>query len=271
LSVAEGTHSYAQRGHGGKLLFDHRQASEHWNLSKRPERIKALREAYGPAAAWMDLPAIADYWDDPQASHAEFRRFWLNQPVPLAGEMPSVIDLARWSASADSVEPSRAALAVAVAQDRSWSCIGAAGAVGEGRTAVMCHSLRGTASVATKIVELLKVRDIVEVRLAGAQAKSLVPSLTAAGVEFDVMTATELGASCAAFQEAVKHGAVCHRNQYELNLAVENAQTRMSGESEVWDRRDPKVDDSPLVACSAAFYAWSLLVEPNYDVLESIR
>jgi hypothetical protein len=33
----------------------------------------------------MDLEAIADYWDDPQVSEAEFRRFWLNQPVPLRG------------------------------------------------------------------------------------------------------------------------------------------------------------------------------------------
>jgi phage terminase large subunit-like protein len=67
------------------LLFDHRQASEKWHLGRRSERLKALREAYGPAASWMGLPSIADSWDDPQVSEAEFRRYWLNQPVSTTG------------------------------------------------------------------------------------------------------------------------------------------------------------------------------------------
>lgn len=75
---------------------------------------------------------------------------------------------------------------------------------------------------------------------------------------------------CAAFQEAVKHGTVVHVGQAELDLAVKNARTRISGESERWDRKDVKVDDSPLVAVSGAFYRWGLLYEPNYDVMESI-
>jgi hypothetical protein len=105
-SVAEGTHDYAKRlaksgRRDGKLLFDHRQAAETWDLDKRRERLKALREAYGPATAWMDLESIADYWDDPQATHAEFRRFWLNQPVPLVEpEEGGVFSPGRWAACA---------------------------------------------------------------------------------------------------------------------------------------------------------------------------
>jgi hypothetical protein len=87
-SVAEGTHAYAKSlGNGRKkdptLLFDHRQAADNWDLTKRPERMAALLEAYGPAAAWMNLDAICDSWDDPQVSEGEFRRSWLNQPVPV--------------------------------------------------------------------------------------------------------------------------------------------------------------------------------------------
>ena len=71
-SVAEGTHAYAMKHkRDGTLLFDHRQASEKWDLTKRGERMKALREAYGPAAAWMNLDAICDSWDDPQVSEAD--------------------------------------------------------------------------------------------------------------------------------------------------------------------------------------------------------
>ena len=89
-SVAEGTHAYAQSISEGRvrdrsLLFDHRQARESWNLERRGDRVKALQESYGPAAAWMDLEAIADSFTDPQVKEAEFRRYWLNQPVTTSG------------------------------------------------------------------------------------------------------------------------------------------------------------------------------------------
>lgn len=89
-SVAEGTHAYAEQIRAGKvrdrtLLFDHRQASERYDLTRKGQRKEALREAYGPAAEWMDIDAIAASFDDPQVSEAEFRRYWLNQPVSTTG------------------------------------------------------------------------------------------------------------------------------------------------------------------------------------------
>jgi hypothetical protein len=238
-SVAEGTHDHAkelesQGRRDGRLLFDHRQASDHWNLDKRPERIKALKEAYGPAAAWMDLEAIADYWDDPQASEAEFRRFWLNQPVPL------VID---------------------VAPDRRWSSIGIAGESGD-KTLVLCLREAGTAWLVPKVVELQAARDISEVSITPDQAKAVKPDLIRAGVDFKTLTRGDMGASCAAMQQAVKDATVVHVGQAELDVAVSNARTRYVGEVEQWDRRDSAVDISPLVACSAAFYQWGLQDAP---------
>lgn len=265
-SVAEGTHATAKT-QPDKLLFDHRQASDQWNLGNRRERIKALKEAYGPAAAWMDLEAIADYWDDPQASEAEFRRFWLNQPVPLVD--PSVIDSDQWRdlRKPDAPQPDRVVLTIAVSQDRGWSSIGVAGE-SAGKTLVMCQSLRGLSQVASTVVGLKKVRNIAEVALVGDQAKALQPDLVKAGVEFETLTRADQGASCAAFQEAVKDGTVVHLSQPELDVAVGNAKTRLSGESEQWDRKDVKVDDSPLVACSAAFYRWGLLKDVPVEVWE---
>lgn len=275
-SVAEGTHDHAKHlaeigRNDGKLLFDHRQASMHWDLGKRGERIKALKEAYGPAAAWMDLEAFADYYDDPQASEAEFRRFFLNQPVPLAA--PNIFDVVRWSSAPllnkDVDPPERVALTVAVAPDRRWACIGVAGE-SDGKTVVLCYSMRGLAGVAGKVLELQESLDIISVRLAGNAARALAPDLTKADVEFDVMSQTEMGAACGAFQQAFFDETLVHVGQPELDRAVANAQTRRVGESEQWDRRDPKVDDSPLVACSAALYEWGLKYDPNYEILESI-
>lgn len=271
-SVAEGTHAYAKSieesgRRDGKLLFDHRQASEHWDLTKRPERIEALKEAYGPAAEWMDLEAIADYWDDPQASVAEFQRFWLNQPVPLVD--PHVIDVVSWGSSPlldkSAPPPDRVCLVVDVSPDRAWSTIGVAGEIVSGKTLVLCFSAPGTAWVTPKIVDLCDKRDVVEVALfTGGQAKSLQPELVKAGVEYQKLTMGDMGAACAAFQEAVKSETVVHVGQGELDRAVANAKTRYSqaGEAEIWDRREQKIDISPLVACSGAFYRWGLQEAP---------
>ena len=126
----------------------------------------------------------------------------------------------------------------------------------------MCHSLPGLSGVPAKILELLEARDVAEVSLVGAQAKALEPSFVQAGIDFVKLTGGDEGAACAAFQVAVKDATVVHLGQRELDTAVANAQTRVSGESERWDRRDVKIDDSPLVACSAAFYRWGLQDAP---------
>jgi phage terminase large subunit-like protein len=89
-SVAEGTHDYAKqlaegRSKDSSLLFDHRQASSKWDVTKKRDRLGGLKEVYGPAASWMDLAAIADSYDDPQTSPAEWERYWFNRPVSLQG------------------------------------------------------------------------------------------------------------------------------------------------------------------------------------------
>lgn len=189
-----------------------------------------------------------------------FRREALGiwDPAALA-----VFDINAWNrlGKPDAEQPNRVALVLSVSQDRRWACIGVAGAVDE-KTLVMCHSIPGLGGVPAKVVELQEAWMVDSVSIAGAQAKALEPELVKAGIEFEWLPTVKMGAACTSFQEAVKARAVVHLDQGELNTAVANAQTRMSGESEVWDRRDPKVDDSPLVACSAAFYQWSLSEAP---------
>lgn len=90
-SVAEGTHEYAKAVTEGRvsdagLLFDHRQASPRWDASKKRDRLSGLAEVYGPASEWMNLEAIAESYDDPQTSPAEWERYWFNRPVSLQGQ-----------------------------------------------------------------------------------------------------------------------------------------------------------------------------------------
>jgi phage terminase large subunit-like protein len=185
-----------------------------------------------------------------------------------------VFDMAAWSrlCRPDVEPPLRAALVVDVAPDRKWSCIGIAGKLEtvDDTTLVLCHSAPGTDWVAPKVAELAAARKITEVALVtSGQAKALQPDFVQLGIVFEKLTAQDMGAACAAFQEAVKSRRVAHVGQGELDTALVNARTRYTGETEVWDRRDQSVDISPLVACSAAFYRWSL--QPaDYNPLESV-
>jgi hypothetical protein len=264
-SVAEGTHSYAKAldGSGRRdsaLLFDHRQASDKWDLSVRGERLKALREAYGPAAAWMNLGAIADYWDDPQASEAEFRRFWLNQPVSVAQSEAS-FDLARWLTAeyAGDSEPREAVFAVHV-PDSGAAMLGVAGDVA-GKTLVMCYSEPGTAWVAPKVAELSEKCSVSEVVLL-PPARALEPAFGREGFECVRLTKVELFAGCKALRLAVAEDEnFVHCGQPELDNAVARARLNDKGEPDGWG--------PVLLAVAAAFYRWQLM-NISYDVLESV-
>jgi len=186
----------------------------------------------------------------------------------------AVFNLDRWHrlAQSDADPPLRVALVIDVAPDRKYSCIGVAGKCEsvDDTTLVLCHSAPGTDWVAAKVAELVESRDVAEVGLVTTgQAKALQPDLVKAGVEFVKLTAQDMGAACAAFQEAVKSKTVAHVGQGELDMALTHARTRYTGETETWDRRDQSVDISPLVACSAAFYRWGLL-DHSYSVLDSV-
>jgi len=89
-STAEGSHEYFKAVAEGRvadagLLFDHRQAGPKFDPKYKTHRLQGLADVYGPAASWMDLEAIANSYDDPQTSAAEWERYWFNRPVSLQG------------------------------------------------------------------------------------------------------------------------------------------------------------------------------------------
>jgi hypothetical protein len=278
-SVAEGTHKYAKKLAGatrksGVLLFDHRQASDDFDLSVRSQRMAALKEAYGPAAAWMNLSAIADYWDDPQASEEEFRRFWLNQPVAIKWMKLEVGD--------DVAAPQRAAMVVHVADYQASSTIAVAGELLDGSTAVLVYCAEGMSWVSQRVAELVARRDIVEMALATGEARGLEGELVRAGIEFGVkdlgkkLNGTDIAASCTSFQAAVTESAAAvARNErpslryyyhHDLDGAVATAKTRRMGAAEMWEENT----GSPLIAAAAAFHRWRVLADVPYDVLASV-
>ncbi len=187
-------------------------------------------------------------------------------------EVGNGLDVIAWGHLLDRKvqQPKRVQLVLDVSPDRRWSSIGLAGDAGADRVVVAVRREAGLKWVVPRVQKMLESHDVLDVALhPGGQAGALVPELMAAGVEFSLLTTGDTGRACAWFQEAVKDGLVVHAGQPDLNAAVANARTRTSGESQLWDRRDPTVDISPVVAVSNAAYRYRTS-EQDYDVLASV-
>lgn len=270
-SVAEGTHSYARQVSRGRrrdstLLFDHRQAADTWDLADRSQRLKALREAYGPASAWMNLDAIADSWDDPQVSEAEFRRYWCNQPVSLieAPESESLVDPARWSAGVSTAPMGKvAAFAVEVSMDRMAASIAACGQVDPERFAVellpWCRDVSrpqpsGVGWLLARCVELDKSHGPAVWGVdAGGPAGSLITPMQQAGLIVRLLGPVEVKSATARFVDAVNDGSLLHGPQPELDTAVREAVTRPIGDGgRAVSRKKSTVPVQGLIAATFA-------------------
>ncbi len=269
-SIEEGIvfHRFRDRGIDGK---DHQLAWLEWSAEPDADLDDPAQWAASNPALGALISHDTVLTERAAASDEGFARERLGI-WPAEASAP-VFDPGRWDALADSRarQPARVVLVVDVAPDRLWSAIGVAGAIPDGRTLVMCYCGRGTAWVAGKFAELVASRGVIEVALfTGGQAAVLQPDLVRAGVGFVKLSATDMGAACGAFQQAVTAGSVAHCGQPELDLAVNNARTRRVGEAERWDRRDATIDISPLVACSGALWRWGVLSDAPYDVLDSV-
>lgn len=236
-SVAEGTHAYAESSSRSRrfLLFDHRQAAETWDITIRKERLAALKEAYGPASAWMNLGAIADSYDDPQVTEAEFRRYWLNQPVPL--EAPAASIMPNWGVLADAAPLGEIrAVGVAIDPDRAWCTIGAIHA-GHFPVASILRRERFGPWVSDAIKEWSGKRYPIVIDRKGPAA-NLIDDLESSRVRVEAFGLDDYVTACTNFYDAVDQFTIRHTNDDDLNAAVAAAGWRRVGtDRQAWSRR----------------------------------
>ena len=267
-SVAEGTHAYAIAAKPGtraaaSLLFDHRQASAHWDLNDREQRLSALRDSYGPAAEWMDLEALADAWDDPQVSEAEYRRYWLNQPVPMAEKPLSILPAWPQSQPDRSLEGSPR-IALAVSFDRT-ACIGASVCVDDRITLKVLRHGAGTAWVVDEAKALTARFGKLIVDRTGP-AKTLIPALEQAQVPIELADTDNVCDAAALMLDGSNEGRIEVVGSPEIDDAVGVVQWRTVGERRAFGR---KVGDiTSLESCSLA--ARAAVHRKTYNVLDSV-
>lgn len=262
-SVAEGTHAYAKTlstdaRRAAALLFDHRQASMDWDLSKRKERLEALREAYGPAAEWMNLDAIADAYDDPQTNESEWRRYWLNQPVPMMEKPPSI--LPKWGDREDAslLMPERLTIALAGSVDGQWGSIGSAGMLHDGRVAVgAVDRRRGQDWLVAEAKRIQNDHGFEIVLDKGGPLSHLKVKLDKAGVRYAALDTEELCDACASFEQWVNDDdKLVHPGHPDIDDAVEVAGWRTVGQRKAFGRKHDDISMLEAVAL-AAHYAQS--------------
>lgn len=252
-SVAEGTHAYATAVSEGRkrdrtLLFDHRQASESWNLEKRSDRIKALREAYGPASEWMNLTAIADSWDDPQVSEADFRRYWLNQPVPTEEVTPSA--LFGWRSCVHDIEPPEPrSLGVSVALDRSTAAISASGMSDQPVVGIVDKR----PGIAWLIPELARLQGEYGLEVNLDEKCDLIEAIRGAGISVNEFKLSDYADACADIFDRIQIGEVWFLPNADLETSFESSRWREVGEGRrVLGRRKSVAD---ITAAEAAVFA----------------
>lgn len=101
-SIAEGTMDYAIAVNEGRvtdssLFFFHRQASDDHDLTTIEGARAAVIEASGPAAAWRDIDAVVQIWNDPTTDRAFWERVWCNRLVKGASQ---AFDVEKWKTRA---------------------------------------------------------------------------------------------------------------------------------------------------------------------------
>ncbi|MFI5955823.1 terminase large subunit domain-containing protein [Cryptosporangium sp. NPDC051539] len=205
----------------------------------------------------------------------EFRRAFLNI-ADTEAEAESVIEAEVWQSLAD--EDSRIVGQVAIAADmtpeRSYGSIAIAGLNDQGQLHVELVDHRpGTGWMKNCIADLAEARQPVALIVDPAgPAGSLIPDLTARGLELVTPSAREAAQAAGDFYEAcVETGDLRHIDQAQLNAAVAAGQKRPLGDAWAWARASMSADISPLVAVTLASWGWTKFGhEEPYDPLNNI-
>jgi hypothetical protein len=155
--------------------------------------------------------------------------------------------------------PTKACVVLYTEPDRSLTSIGVAGRNAARDLVVLQHSAPGEAWV---IGRLQKVRDsleVLEVALhPSTEARTLIPALNEAGIEWTKLTHNDLAAGCSTLITKAAAGDMTHLGQPELDAAVAVGRTKQGEHGQRWDLDSP-IPLAPLVSTSTALYRFELV------------
>jgi len=243
-SVAEASHRYALQVADGaiadaRLLFDHRQASERWDLEDEEQLRAAIREASGDAWAFTDVESVIDLYRSPQTDENEWRRYWGNQPRRAATKWTAVTSV--WDDRADPTRVVEGGAEVVLFFDGSYSRDSTAlvGCTVEARPHVFV--VRAWERPLTAGASWRTPRNEVDDEVAEAMQRWTVLELAPdppgwhreiedwehtygeTVVRFDTNQPSRFGPACDSFEKAVAGDELTHDNAEVLKRHLENA------------------------------------------------
>jgi hypothetical protein len=211
---------------------------------------------------------------DPDDYARERLGWWGN---PEAKSHRGVIDMDQWRALtvAGDELPTRGLIVVDVAPDLSWTTVALATDGPDGKPLGLVDRHEGTGWViridpdteraSGRLPQLVRDLDkVLEVALTPT-AHMFAAALTKAKIPFKKLTSSDVGASCMAVQQMITDGETAHLAQPTLDIAAKSAITKYVGDTQQWDRRNRKLDISPLVAYSVAVHRWALETAKKVD------
>jgi hypothetical protein len=187
---------------------------------------------------------------------------------PVEGDTWSVINERAWMSRVDEASTIEHdyVLAIDTTQDRSFSCIAAAGLNSDGMTHVevtgseMWDYRPGVSWVVDRVVEICGGQKPLAVVIdKGSQAICFIDELEKRGIAITQTNSSEYAQGCGDFYSAVipqkgNEPTLVHIDQEPLSSAVAGADKRDVTDRWVWSKRNSTSDVCPLVACTLA--AW---------------
>lgn len=181
------------------------------------------------------------------------------------------IDMARWSQMLDALSrrDGYLALGVDIAPTRDYAAIALYGVRADGLGHGQLVDYRaGTGWIIPRLVELRTALDPVAVGMGSGTYKSLEPDLEAAGFaqpddveapargDLAVAGGSDMSAACGQMIDATRQTSFRHVGQPQLDIAVAGAQTKVTGDTIAWARKEANTDICPLVSLTVARWAY---------------
>jgi phage terminase large subunit-like protein len=177
-------------------------------------------------------------------------------------DMNAAFGAGRWQACAveETTPPAPVAIGIAVAMDRAWSSIGAAGGTGKPHLGSVVRA-PGTSWVAEEVQRIAAQHGCRVVLDDHGPASTLKVELDELGVEYTATTTAEYLDACARLFDLVQTGGIEHASYDDLDAAVGAAEKRAVGQRWAWSRKTG--DTSMLEAVTLAFHGHSKPAKPE--------
>lgn len=216
------------------------------------------RDAWFAANPALGIRIAEDFIADTELATMRLEDFMVERLGVVVDEDGMSSELPRWSSCLDpqSRRVGAPSFTVDVASDLSWSSVGVAAQRADGLVHVeLLERLPGVAGAVAFLAALSRKHGRPIHLDPRSPAGGLIDGLRSEGVTVVEIAGVAIVKACASFRQAVEAGTLRHIGQGPLDLAINGAAIRATGDGWVWARRKSSVDISPLVAVTLAHAA----------------